>query len=122
MSERRISERVRVNLNAQWEGVLARRAGTVSDISATGCFILTSDEAEQGELVRLEIETPTEGWIYLWGEVVYLIQEMGFALRFTGAGESEQAMLDLLIDYYRPEESGSTENVTSGQHTPDDLT
>ncbi len=90
---------------------MARRAGTVSDISATGCFILTSDEVEQGELVRLEIETPTEGWIYLWGEVVYLIQEMGFALRFTGAGESEQAMLDLLIDYYRPEESESTEKI-----------
>ena len=108
MSERRIAERVRVHLNARWEGVLARREGVISDISATGCFILTSDEVEAGELVRLEIETPSEGWIYLWGEVVYLIEEMGFALRFTGAGESEQTMLALLIDYYRPEEPEPT--------------
>ena len=105
MSERRIAERVRVHLNAHWEGVLARRPGIISDISANGCFILTSDEVEKGELVRLEIETPTEGWIFLWGEVVYLIAEMGFAVQFTGAGESEQAMLALLIDYYRLEQS-----------------
>jgi hypothetical protein len=111
MSERRISERVRVLLNARWEGVLAQRAGTVSDISSTGCFILTSDEVEKGELVRLEIETPTGGWLYLWGEVVYLIGEMGFAVQFTGAGESEQAMLDLLIEYYRVEESQTTDDV-----------
>ncbi|HEX8142983.1 MAG TPA: PilZ domain-containing protein [Pyrinomonadaceae bacterium] len=114
MSERRIAERVRVNLNAHWEGVLARREGTISDISANGCFILTSDEAEKGELVRLEIETPTEGWIYLWGEVVYLIEEMGFAVRFTGASESEQTMLALLIDYYRPDESESNDKVQEG--------
>jgi PilZ domain len=111
MSERRISQRVRVNLNARWEGVLARREGTICDISSTGCFILTSDEVEQGELVRLEIETPTEGWIYLWGEVVYLIKEMGFAVHFTGAGENEQAMLDLLLDYYGPEEPSSADEV-----------
>jgi hypothetical protein len=114
MSERRIAERVRVHLNARWEGVLARREGVISDISATGCFILTSDEVERGELVRLEIETPTEGWIYLWGEVVYLIEEMGFAVRFTGASESEQTMLALLIDYYRPEESEPTDKVSEG--------
>lgn len=114
MSERRIAERVRVHLNAHWEGVLARREGVISDISSTGCFILTSDEVERGELVRLEIETPTEGWIYLWGEVVYLIEEMGFALRFTGASESEQTMLALLIDYYRPEEPESTDKVSEG--------
>ena len=111
MSDRRIAERVRVNLNAHWEGVLARREGTISDISATGCFILTSDEAEKGELVRLEIETPTEGWIYLWGEIVYLIEEMGFAVRFTGASESEQTMLALLIDYYRPEDVEPTDQL-----------
>lgn len=114
MSDRRITQRYRVHLNAQWEGVLARRAGTISDISSTGCFILTSDEVEQGELVRLEIETPTEGWIYLWGEVVYLIQEMGFAVRFTGAGENEQAMLALLLDYFRLEEAGLTDKAKKG--------
>lgn len=112
MSDRRIAQRVHVHLNARWEGVLARREGTISDISSTGCFILTSDEVEQGELVRLEIETPTEGWLYLWGEVVYLIAEMGFAVQFTGAGESEQAMLDLLIDYYRPEDASAEDEVT----------
>ena len=93
---------------------MARREGIISDISDIGCFILTSDEVKNGELVRLEIETPTEGWIYIWGEVVYLIAEMGFALRFTGAGDNEQTMLALLLDYYRPEESESTDTVKEG--------
>jgi hypothetical protein len=111
MSERRISDRVRVNLNARWEGVLTQREGTVTDISSTGCFILTSAQVKVGELVRLEIETPTEGWIYIWGEVVYLIKEMGFALQFTGTGDNEHAMLGLLIDYYRVEETKTTDDV-----------
>ncbi|MGB9178747.1 MAG: PilZ domain-containing protein [Pyrinomonadaceae bacterium] len=74
MSEdRRIAERVRVQLDARWEGVISRREGIVSDISSTGCFILTRAEVVAGELIRVEIQSPTEGWFSLWGEVVYQI-------------------------------------------------
>lgn len=104
--DRRQSERVYVQLNARWEGVLARCEGHVVDLSATGCFVLTSDRVKQKELIRVEIQLPTEGWLYLWGEVVYRIEEMGFALRFTGVSDMEQAMLDLLLEYMR-EEAGS---------------
>ncbi len=104
--DRRQSERVYVQLNARWEGVLARCEGHIVDLSATGCFVLTSDRVKQKELIRVEIQLPTEGWLYLWGEVVYRIEEMGFALRFTGVSDTEQAMLDLLLEYMR-EEAGS---------------
>lgn len=99
--ERRAAERVRVHLNAKWEGVLDRHEGTISDISLTGCFILTSGAVRDGELVRIEVQLPTEGWIYQWGEVVYHISEMGFAVHFTGLSEKEHTMLSLLIDYVR---------------------
>jgi hypothetical protein len=60
------------------------------------------------ELIRVEIQLPTEGWLYLWGEVVYRIEEMGFALRFTGISDMEQAMLDLLLDFMREETGGQS--------------
>lgn len=101
--ERRAAERVRVNLNARWEGVLEQHVGTISDISTSGCFILTSGEVKSGELVRVEIQLPTEGWIYQWGEVVYHVPDIGFAVRFTGLSEKEHMMLSLLIDYVRGE-------------------
>ncbi len=101
LDERRTSERFRGNLEATWEGVVSRQRGTLVDISLTGCFILTPDEVQQHELVRLEIEAPTNRTIYLWAEVVYKIPEMGFALCFTGADEKESDMLKLLLDYLR---------------------
>jgi hypothetical protein len=97
-SDRREARRFQVNLNARWEGVLAQRTGSIVDISSTGCFLLTSDEVTPRELIRIEIQMPTERWIYLWAEVVYQISEMGFALRFTGSTTTEQTMLDLLLD------------------------
>ncbi len=98
-SERRKSRRVKTRLEASWEGVLTRREGTVVDISASGCFVLTSDDVQTGELVRLTVQTPTGRTIFVWGEVVYQISEMGFALHFTGMSEKETRMLEMLIDY-----------------------
>jgi hypothetical protein len=98
MYDRRESRRFQVKLNARWEGVLAQRTGTIVDISSTGCFLLTRDEVTPKELIRIEIQMPTERWIYLWAEVVYQISEMGFALRFTGSTKTEQTMLTLLLD------------------------
>ncbi len=97
-SERRESERFQVKLNARWEGVLAQRTGTIVDISSTGCFLLTRDDVTPKELIRIEIQLPTERWIYLWAEVVYQLSEIGFALRFTGSTETEQTMLNLVLD------------------------
>jgi hypothetical protein len=107
MADRRQAERVYVRLNARWEGVLAQCEGNIVDLSATGCFVLTSDRVKPKELIRVEIQLPTEGWLYLWGEVVYRIEDMGFALRFTGVSTMEQAMLNLLLEFVRDETSSA---------------
>ncbi|HEX8473335.1 MAG TPA: PilZ domain-containing protein [Pyrinomonadaceae bacterium] len=95
-TERRASKRVQTNLHARWEGILARYDGTITDLGVNGCFILTTDNVRLQELVRLELELPKKGWIYLWAEVVYVAPEMGFALRFTGLSDAEE---ELLVDY-----------------------
>jgi hypothetical protein len=112
-ADRRQAERVYVRLNARWEGVLARCEGNIVDLSKTGCFVLSAARVKPKELIRVEIQLPTEGWLYLWGEVVYRIDEMGFALRFTGVSEMEQAMLDLLLEFMLEEAGGRTSPVAA---------
>jgi hypothetical protein len=96
-SERRRAERVRADLSARWQGAQARRAGTVTDISITGCFILTSDEVTAGERVRVEMRAPGGRRVTQPGEVVYRVPEMGFAVRFMEASPTEHAALHYLF-------------------------
>ena len=39
--DRRSAPRARVKLTARWEGVLSRENATVTDLSRSGCFVLT---------------------------------------------------------------------------------
>jgi hypothetical protein len=96
MQERRTAERVRLSLRTRWETLMTQGRGTVCDLSSTGCFVLSGGEVNPGELTRLEIHFP-EGIASVWGAVVYGIAEMGFAIRFKFAGESESRALDKLI-------------------------
>ena len=95
--DRRKNDRVKVSLQATWEGVLTILKGEVVDLSTTGCFILTNDQVTVGELIRLEIQQPKEGVLYLWAEVVYQMSEIGFGVRFTGADETEMKRLEWLV-------------------------
>ena len=104
IEERRANERVRANLPARWEGVLASREGQVTDLSQTGCFVVTKADVQPKELIRLEVEMETGRRLYLWGEVVYIVEEIGFALRFTGTEETELRMLAALIEFVRAQQ------------------
>jgi hypothetical protein len=95
--ERRTSERVKVDLRASWEGSLSQLKGSIVDLSITGCFILTDDRVRIGELIRVEIQPPKQGPLYVWGEVIYQIPEMGFAVHFTGADDEDLKRLGWLI-------------------------
>ena len=97
MPDRRAAERVRLNLRTRWETLITQGRGTVCDISSTGCFVLSGGEVNPGELIRLEIHFP-EDLASLWGEVVYSIAEMGFAIRFKFASKSERRALNKLIE------------------------
>ncbi len=96
MQERRTAERVRLNLKARWEGLMTQGRGAVSDLSSTGCFVLSSGEVTAGELIRLQIDFPRNVRI-VWGRVVYTVDEIGFALRFTFHDDADRRVLDGLI-------------------------
>jgi len=99
--ERRRAERFRVNLDIQWEGASGRRKGTISDISTSGCFILTSPEVVIPEAIKIGINLPKGKSVMLPGEAVYSTEEIGFALRFSELGKKEKLFLQRLIDSAR---------------------
>jgi hypothetical protein len=80
--ERRRAKRHHIHLQGRWEGEMAAREATVTDISTCGCFVLTDDLVKRGETVKLEMRLPRGGRITLWGRVVYQVEDIGFALDY----------------------------------------
>src|ERR1041384_1684195 len=97
MQERRHAERFQINLRARWESLLASGRGTVCDLSESGCCVLGGRAVQPGELIRLAIEFP-DHVVLAWGEVVYALPEVGFALRFLFNQENEKRALHKLVE------------------------
>ena len=100
MQERRQAERFRLNLQSRWESLLGQGRGAVCDLSETGCFVLADAQMKPSELVRLEIQFP-QHLVFVWGQTVYQVAEMGFALRFVFSEENEARALRKLIEKLR---------------------
>ena len=100
MKDRRSAPRVRVNLPARWEGVLSREKATVTDLSRSGCFVLTGGKVEVKELVWLEINLTETQTVTLWGEVVDIASEIGFALKFNSSTPEDQAILASFLEKF----------------------
>lgn len=105
--ERRKAKRFRVNLPVRWEGARARERGTISDLSLTGCFMLTAGQTVRGEPVRLTVQLPGEVSIRLGGEVVYYTEEIGFAVRFTEGEAADKRQLAGFLKRRQAEEAAA---------------
>ena len=100
MKERRASPRVRVNLSARWEGALSRETATVTDLSRSGCFVLTGGRVDVKELVRLEIQLTETQAVNFWAEVVDAASEIGFALKFNSSSPEDEAALAKFLEKF----------------------
>ena len=97
MQERRKVDRVKVSLRVTWEGALAALQGEITDLSVNGCFILADDKVNVGERIKLEIQQPKSGHLFLSGKVIYQMPEIGFGVLFTDAGEEDRKRLRWLV-------------------------
>ena len=95
--ERRRAPRVNVNLPARWEGVLMLQEADVTNLSITGCFVLSGGAVEKKELLRLEIILPDETEVYVWAEVVEAANEIGFAVQFNSMDDEDRERLDQFV-------------------------
>ena len=97
--DRRSAPRVRVNLQARWEGALTNGKATITDISRNGCFVLSGGEVKIRELVWLEIELPSQHLLHFWAEVVDEASDIGFAVKFNSCSEEDQVRLTEYVDH-----------------------
>ena len=91
--DRRSAPRARVKLRARWEGVLSRENATITDLSRSGCFLLTGGKVEVKELVWIEIQLTDRQTVNFWAEVVNISAEIGFALKFNSSSPEDEAAL-----------------------------
>ena len=99
---RRTVERIRVSLNARWQGFFEQHEASVCDISVGGCFVLSEGEVSTMELIQIEIQLPTGDWVCLWGQVVYCCEEIGFGLRFARAEGEALGSIEHLVSHVSP--------------------
>jgi PilZ domain len=100
MKDRRSAPRVRVNLPARWEGVVSRETATVTDLSRSGCFVLTGGKVEVKELVSLEINLTETQTVNFWAEVVDAASEIGFALKFNSSSPEDETTLANFLEQF----------------------
>ncbi len=96
--DRRAANRVKVNIEIEWEALIGRKSGTLSDISPGGCFILCTGEVENGENVQIFFPLNDGTKIVLWGEVTNQVFEIGFAVKFIGLSDAQREVLDVFTD------------------------
>lgn len=99
--ERRAIQRYNANIDVEWEGLVGRKPGTISDMSVVGCFILSSGEVEDGENVKIFFPLTDGRKIQLWGEVTNHVYEIGFAIRFIELSEAQKDFLEVFVETLR---------------------
>jgi hypothetical protein len=83
-AERRADQRYKVSFSVH----LGREESPeveaeVSDLSAGGCFVLSNETVNEGDLVKLRMEIPGHGALTIWGNVVFRVRGSGFGVRFA---------------------------------------
>lgn len=99
--DRRAVERFNTNIEVEWEGLIGRKPGTISDISPIGCFVLCSGEVEDGENVKIFLPLTDGRKIQFWGEVSNHVFEIGFAIKFIELSEAQKEFLEVFVDTLR---------------------
>ena len=88
---------MRTNISVRWETLKTQGRGAVCDLSSSGCFVLTGGEVVPRELTRMDLSLPDQVMTF-WGNVVYEVSEMGFAVRFVFGSEADKESLARVIN------------------------
>lgn len=73
------------------------RGARISDVSHGGCYIDTIAPAREGEEISFEIESKAGGTLRITGTVAYVIENMGFGVKFSDLTEEYRAVIDEII-------------------------
>jgi len=87
-----------VKLAARWEGAMSRDDATVTDLSRTGCFVLTGGKVDVKEFVWIEMQPTETQAVNFWAEVVDHASDIGFALKFNSSSPEDEATLAKFLE------------------------
>ncbi len=96
--DRRGVKRFAVNIDIEWEGLIGRQQGTISDISSFGCFVLCSGEVENGETIKLFIPIADGMKIQFWAEIINHVLEIGFGTRFVELNKAQRELIENFLE------------------------
>ena len=74
---------------------------TIYDLSAGGCLVHAFHDEPAGRRMTLEIELPTEGWIQVEAQSLYVREGYGFAVHFVEMADTTRARLEWAIERLR---------------------
>ena len=77
---------------------MSRDDATVTDLSRSGCFVLTGGNVEVKELIWLEIQLTDSQAVHYWAEVVDAASDIGFALKFNSSCPEDEATLAKFLE------------------------
>ncbi len=95
--ERRSTNRFPVEVDIEWQGTGDRVAGSVSDVSLDGCFVLSSGDVTDGETVRLYIPLADGMKVEFSGRVANHVFEIGFGIKFDQLSAAQRDVLGRLV-------------------------
>ena len=92
-TDRRSSRRYTVTIDIEWELSGERYPGTISDLSESGCFVLTGVEVEDGAEVGVFLPIGDGMKVQYIGSITNHVYEIGFAAKFTRVSEAQRNVL-----------------------------
>ncbi len=95
--DRRAIKRQNVSIDVEWEGPYGRFPGVVSDLSESGCFVLSSGEVAAGDSIKLLLPLGGGMKVEVFGEVRNCVFEIGFALRFLNINDAQNNVINGLM-------------------------
>ena len=98
--ERRAAARSRVNYRTRVtlvrEGYL-EIAGTISNLSAGGCYVVSESDVGKEDMVKLRFESPEHGELTVWGHVSFRVVGFGFGINFTAFAHGSRDALTAIL-------------------------
>lgn len=95
-ADRRSDKRFDTEHDIEWESSAGRFEGVLSDISAHGCYILSSGRVSDGQTVCIFIPIGDAQNLELRGAVANSTPDIGFAVRFDEVSEMNRELIGRL--------------------------
>jgi PilZ domain-containing protein len=73
------------------------RGARISDVSQGGCYIDTITPAREGEDISFDIMRPSGETVRFTGTVAYVMENLGFGIKFTDLTDEQRTAIDQII-------------------------